>query len=266
MNVQSFFLIFLVLCAAECKQVTKEKIKAKQPVISSSDNSRTSLDWEGVYRGNLSCSDCEAIRTEVRLSSDLTFQLTQKHLGKDFGIYNQKGSFEWDDTGGKITLFIDDGRKENYWFKVVENQLIKLNAPDQNIEAPLGEMNSLVKVGFDKEIIQKYWKLIELNGQEITGNENQDKEPYFLLKTDDGHVVGNGGCNSFQSSYKLSDGYRIRFSRIASTRMACPGVDFENTFFKVLEQVDNYSLKGDTLSLNRARMAPLAKFKFVYFN
>lgn len=42
--------------------------------------------------------------------------------------------------------------------------------------------------------------------------------------------------------------------------MACPGVEGEERFLDVLTRADSYSLRGDTLVLNRARMAPLARF------
>jgi heat shock protein HslJ len=61
-------------------------------------------------------------------------------------------------------------------------------------------------------------------------------------------------------SYELSEGSRISFSQFASTMMACPDADFEPEFLKVFGDADNFSLKGDTLSLNKARMAPLARF------
>ena len=44
--------------------------------------------------------------------------------------------------------------------------------------------------------------------------------------------------------------------------MACPD-NLEQEFLAVLLQVDNLSTDGETLSLNKARMAPLAKFKLL---
>jgi hypothetical protein len=41
-------------------------------------------------------------------------------------------------------------------------------------------------------------------------------------------------------------------------------MDVEREFHAVLERADNYSLAGDHLTLNRARMAPLARFEAVY--
>lgn len=48
------------------------------------------------------------------------------------------------------------------------------------------------------------------------------------------------------------------------TRMACIKPTVEEAFIKVLETADNYTVKNDTLQLNKARMAPLAKFVAVY--
>jgi hypothetical protein len=41
-------------------------------------------------------------------------------------------------------------------------------------------------------------------------------------------------------------------------------MDVEEAFHEVLRAVDNYSLDGKRLTLNRARMAPLARFEAVY--
>ena len=46
--------------------------------------------------------------------------------------------------------------------------------------------------------------------------------------------------------------------------MACPDMSMENQFIEVLGRADNYSILGDKLSLNKARMAPLARFEAVY--
>jgi len=109
------------------------------------------------------------------------------------------------------------------------------------------------------EIIEKRWKLVELNGEEIK-QEGQHKEVYFILHREDKRISGNGGCNSFSGAYTLSEEGRISFSSIISTMMACPDMEIETRLLKVLEMTDNYTLKDNTLSLNKARMAPLAKF------
>lgn len=114
------------------------------------------------------------------------------------------------------------------------------------------------------EIIEKYWKLTEIYHKKVTSDETYRKEPHIILKTEGNRLVGNGGCNAFTGSYELSKGNRISFSKVVSTKMACVNMEIETQLFKVLEAVDNYVIDGDTLVLNKARMAPLARFEAVY--
>lgn len=115
------------------------------------------------------------------------------------------------------------------------------------------------------DIQEKYWKLIEIRGQKVTAENFASKEPHFILKSTDNRVNGNGGCNSFFGTYELqANTNRISFSKIGATRMACMQPTVENAFLNVLETVDNYTVKNDTLQLNKARMAPMAKFVAVY--
>ncbi len=115
-------------------------------------------------------------------------------------------------------------------------------------------------------ITEKYWKLVTLEGQKVTMAKNQEREIHFMLKTEQNQVRGFAGCNTFNGTYTLEKGQRIRFSPLAATLKACLEVDVnESEFFKVFELVDNYSINGDTLSLNVGRRAPLAVFEAVYF-
>ncbi|MCX7548261.1 META domain-containing protein [Xanthomarina sp. F1114] len=115
-------------------------------------------------------------------------------------------------------------------------------------------------------ITEKYWKLKTLEGQEVKMAENQEREIYFILKTDENRLTGFSGCNTFSGTYTLEEGQRIHFTQIASTMKACPDVDVnESAFLKVFELTDNYTIKDDVLSLNIGRRAPLAVFEAVYF-
>ncbi|SFG87282.1 META domain-containing protein [Pontibacter chinhatensis] len=116
----------------------------------------------------------------------------------------------------------------------------------------------------ENTITEKRWKLVELGGQPITMAENQQTEAHFVLHTAGNKVSGNGGCNVINGTYTLSEGNRIRFSKMATTMMYCPGVEREGEFLEVFELTDNYTLHGDTLTLNLGRRAPLAVFHAVY--
>ncbi|MFT3756654.1 MAG: copper resistance protein NlpE N-terminal domain-containing protein [Pseudoxanthomonas sp.] len=222
-------------------------------------SAQNSLDWAGAYRGVLPCADCEGIDTLVVLASDGSYSTQSKYKGKGDEIFTEQGSFTWNDAGNTVTL----SGKEPVQYFVGENQLTRLAQDGTRIEGELAGKYVLAKQDFDAAITEKYWKLVELNGQPVAAAAN---EPHFILKAEGGRVIGNGGCNSLTGSYKIDEAaMRISFDRVASTMMACTsGMDVEQAFLEMLRKVDNYSLNGDKLSLNKARMAPLARFEAVY--
>ncbi|WP_316814522.1 META domain-containing protein [Pedobacter nyackensis] len=111
-------------------------------------------------------------------------------------------------------------------------------------------------------ITDRKWKLVELEGKPVADKIN-GKEPFILLQKSDSRYSASGGCNGLGGSFTLMDNGRIKFSQGMSTMMACENMEIENGLNKALVAADNYSLSGDDLTLNKARMAPLARFKAV---
>ena len=116
----------------------------------------------------------------------------------------------------------------------------------------------------NSELIETYWKLTELMGEPFVMPKGAKTEIHLVLKKQDNLVNGNGGCNSFRGSYNLMEGNRISFSQLAGTKMACIDMEKETIFMEALQKADNYAIQGKILSLNKGRMAPLAKFEAVY--
>jgi len=123
--------------------------------------------------------------------------------------------------------------------------------------------SSGVKPQPENSITEKYWKLIEINGKPVEAT--TPREAFIILKNEDQRINGNGGCNTLNGTYEIAPGNRIKFSQMASTMMACLNMEIEEELKKALEMADNYNLSedGKFLSLNRARMAPLARFESV---
>lgn len=116
-------------------------------------------------------------------------------------------------------------------------------------------------------IVEKYWKLKTLEGQDIVMADNQEREIYFTLKSENNRVTGFAGCNTISGEYTLEEGNRIRFKNMLTTLKACPEVDVnESEFLQIFELTDNYTIVDDVLSLNVGRRAPLAVFEAVYFD
>jgi len=114
--------------------------------------------------------------------------------------------------------------------------------------------------GKPADITGKTWKLTEINGKPIVLT-NPKANPYFMLNMADMRYTGNGGCNGVGGTFELKqDAMRIKFNQGMSTMIACDDLATERAFTQALLTADNYSINGDTLTLNKARMAPLAKF------
>ncbi|CAM3530730.1 hypothetical protein FSS13T_21030 [Flavobacterium saliperosum S13] len=104
------------------------------------------------------------------------------------------------------------------------------------------------------------WILVEMMGKPIPSSQN-GKDIYVYLDTNEDRINGHSGCNGFGGNYELTDGNRIAFSKMMGTMMACADMETETQFLKLMQTVDNYNLNGNSLQLNRARMAPLLKFE-----
>jgi len=67
--------------------------KPEQNLDAMPDNSLTSLDWPGIYRGVLPCADCEGIETEIKINADLTYVISSTYLGKNEEAFKESRCF-----------------------------------------------------------------------------------------------------------------------------------------------------------------------------
>jgi len=110
------------------------------------------------------------------------------------------------------------------------------------------------------EITDKKWRLIEVQGEEVPAEIN-GKMPFIFMTSETGRITGNAGCNVMNGSFKISENNKIEFKQMISTMMACLDMETESKLRKALEMADNYTISEDILSLNKGRMAPLARFQ-----
>jgi len=122
----------------------------------------------------------------------------------------------------------------------------------------MAEADSIIPA--DGGLEGKKWMLTELMGEKID-TARLPKPAFIHFEASTGKVSGNTSCNNFFGPYELLEGNRIKLGDIASTMMACPEGTIEGKFFEMLSQADNYIVSDSTLSLNKARMNPLARFK-----
>lgn len=225
------------------------------------DTSRNALDWAGSYQALMPCADCEGILTTLTLAEDGNYQIKRLYLGEDDLLFDTSGRFTWSTDGRSISLDVGDAPDQ---YLVQENRLVQLDLDGNRVSGPLAEYYILYKVAEPDPLLTPVsfplqgtrWELSALHGSDVSLDPAQ--QPWLLLGRD-GNVTGFAGCNSFSGRY-TQDGLRLRFTDLASTLRACVDPAMNDDLLEVLNNVDNFTRSSNTLSLNRARMAPLANF------
>ena len=229
------------------------------PPADSAHGSRDALDWQGTYTGTIPCADCEGIGTTVTLTRDGRFTRELVYLGRSGMPLRESGTFAWNDAGSAVTLDPGDGSSQQY--QVGENRLFHLDRSGSRITGALADRYVLEKTAADPRIEDRRWLLVEVMGQPFEASEDL-REAFVFLDSSQGRASGNASCNNFFGRYVLQTGNRIRFAgNMAATMMACPDMEIEVTMLEALGKADNYSVAGERLTLNRARMAPLLVFR-----
>lgn len=221
------------------------------------DKSKTSLDWNGTYKGVLPCADCEGIETVLILDEDLSYIKKVKYMGKDNTFKTSTGNFIWLDDGNIITL--DEDKPNAY--RVGENQLFALDMNDARITGNLQDRYILKKLSNEDLMLDNYWKLVSVNGKILQETKNKPKEAHIMFIQQDSMVVGSGGCNRLRGGFSLEySTNRLSFKKISTTMMACDNLDTEAEFLKVLENVSQYKIIKDSLMIFNTDMSSHADF------
>lgn len=106
--------------------------------------------------------------------------------------------------------------------------------------------SSTKKIPETMPTLYQTWDLKTLNGNSVNLFATQ---PTIRFNDSTLKINGNGGCNHFFGNYS-KDGSKISFGSIASTKMACPGMDeVEGKYFQSLSQVTGYKFENGELQL-----------------
>ena len=110
------------------------------------------------------------------------------------------------------------------------------------------------------ELLYKYqWNLTEIEAQ--TFNISTGNPPHLLFFPGKINTVsGSTGCNKLKGSFELSNENLIKFSPLATTKMACAGDNVESKFLDALSKADNWRIINDQLLLSNGKKV-MMKFK-----
>lgn len=260
-----FGLLALLFSFAACqtKQTANGNSQTEKTVVTDQHNAANSIDWAGTYKGMVPCADCEGIETTITLAKDGSFKLVTVYKGKSEEKNEFSGNFSWNENGNTLNFSEIENGPSKYF--VGENTLIQLDMEGNRITGDLANSYILKKLMTSQNqnatsLTGVKWTLTELFGQPVATAEGLKKDAFLVFKTEGSRIYGSGSCNNFNGSFELKEGNRITLTGMATTMMACPDMQTEQGFFRALNDCDNYTLVDGILSLNKARMAPMAKF------
>lgn len=146
-----------VLLLAACGDDTKKEEVITPAVVEQNSEAafkdehtaQTSLDYAGVYRGQLPCADCSGIDVELTLEYNGGYDYKQTYLdvkGKD-ETFDQQGRFTWNKAGQVVTLEgVQGGPDDGVRYFVGENVLLPADKDGKIIQDDMPFDYSLHKV------------------------------------------------------------------------------------------------------------------------
>ena len=97
-----------------------------------------------------------------------------------------------------------------------------------------------------RPLIGTEWQLIQLDGRAVKPEEGKF---YVMFLAEENRFAGVGACNRLTGAYKTDGKRTLKIGPLAATMMACPGMDEEEAFTKMLESVTHYDMDGPMLLL-----------------
>lgn len=91
------------------------------------------------------------------------------------------------------------------------------------------------------------WKLASMAGIPSTAIGAEADNFTLEFNAADTLVAGRTNCNRFFGKYELT-GRKLEFENLGMTRMACPEMEYEDLFVKMLDEVDSYRIEGSELT------------------
>jgi copper homeostasis protein (lipoprotein) len=112
-----------------------------------------------------------------------------------------------------------------------------------------------------------YWRITSMLGEEVEVVPGR-REPHIVLREVDGErrFTATIGCNQLIGAHEV-DGASLRFSRAATTLMACPPplAEMEQKLRALLEAVRGWRIADQALTLQDEGGAEVARLQAVYF-
>lgn len=97
-----------------------------------------------------------------------------------------------------------------------------------------------------RPLVGTEWQLVQLDGKPVKPEEGKFT---LTLLAEGNRFAGVGACNRLMGKYEATEKGALKIGPVASTMMACPGMEQEDAFTKMLEATTHYDMDGPMLLL-----------------
>lgn len=91
------------------------------------------------------------------------------------------------------------------------------------------------------------WKLAQMDAIPDAAISAEADNFTLVFNAADTMVAGRTNCNRFFGKYEVKGG-ELDFENLGMTRMACPDMQYEDLFVKMLDETDGFRVVGDVLT------------------
>jgi len=131
-NLLTIFIILLSIGITACSSTAAKTV----------DNSRTSLDWAGIYAGTIPAADGPGINVQITLRTDESYSIVYNYIDRQNNA-TESGTFSWNEAGNTIIL-----KNTTFppYYKVGENYLLQLDMKGNIINGKSADLYVLKKI------------------------------------------------------------------------------------------------------------------------
>ena len=108
-------------------------------------------------------------------------------------------------------------------------------------------------IGGSEMLFMNQWNLTELEGKNVVITAGT--QPHLLFFPGQiSRVSGSTSCNKLNGSFVLSAANIIKFSPLATTKMACVGDNVESKFLEALGKINKWTIINNQLLLKKGKV------------
>lgn len=97
-----------------------------------------------------------------------------------------------------------------------------------------------------RPLVGTEWQLVQLDGKPVKPEEGKFT---LTLLAEGNRFAGVGACNRLMGKYEATEKGALKIGPVASTMMACPRMEQEDAYTKMLEAITHYDMDGPMLLL-----------------